>query len=66
VVLLAGQTATEEEIIAWSREHIAAYKCPRKVIFLEDLPKSSVGKILRRELRDMYAAGTPRTAPTKG
>jgi long-chain acyl-CoA synthetase len=66
VVLLAGQTATEEEIIAWSHEHIAAYKCPRKVIFLEDLPKSSVGKILRRELRDMYAAGTLRTVPTKG
>ena len=34
------------------REHLTGYKCPRDVEFREDLPKTNVGKILRRELRD--------------
>jgi long-chain acyl-CoA synthetase len=51
VVLKEGQTATAEEIEAFCRENLAAYKVPRQVEFISDLPKSVVGKILRRELR---------------
>ncbi|MFA5787738.1 MAG: long-chain fatty acid--CoA ligase, partial [Actinomycetota bacterium] len=43
---------TEEEIIGFCRENLAAYKAPRIVQFYDELPKSGVGKILRRELRD--------------
>jgi long-chain acyl-CoA synthetase len=43
---------TAGQLIAYGRENLAAYKVPRYVEFREDLPKSNVGKILRRELRD--------------
>jgi acyl-CoA synthetase (AMP-forming)/AMP-acid ligase II len=52
VVLKEGQTATEEESIAFCRERLAAYKAPRIVEFRADLPKSIVGKMLRRTLRE--------------
>jgi long-chain acyl-CoA synthetase len=43
---------TAEDVIAHCRTHLTAYKCPRDVEFRAELPKSNVGKILRRELRD--------------
>lgn len=43
---------TEAMLMAHCRENLTAYKMPREVVFLDDLPKRSVGKILRRELRD--------------
>jgi long-chain acyl-CoA synthetase len=43
---------TEEDILAWAKENISAYKYPRIIEIIEDLPKSVVGKILRRELRE--------------
>jgi long-chain acyl-CoA synthetase len=52
VVLVEGATMTADEVQAFARESLAAYKIPRKVEFLAELPKSSVMKILRRELRD--------------
>jgi long-chain acyl-CoA synthetase len=52
VVLKPGQTATEEEVIAFCREKLAAYKVPKMVEFRESLPKSAVGKVLRKILRD--------------
>lgn len=51
VVTEPEQTATGEEIIAWSRDKISGYKRPRQVIVLPELPKNASGKILRRELR---------------
>jgi long-chain acyl-CoA synthetase len=50
VVLKPGQTATEEEIIDYCRENLAPYKVPKFVEFRESLPKTMVGKVLRREL----------------
>ncbi|MEH0573264.1 AMP-binding protein [Streptomyces sp900129855] len=50
VVLGEGATATEEELIAFAGESLAAYKRPRVVRFVDDLPKTSTGKIMRREL----------------
>jgi len=52
VVLKEGQNATPEEIIAFCRERMAAYKAPRTVEFKTDLPKSLIGKVLRRVLRE--------------
>lgn len=50
VVLKAGQSATEEEIIEFCRQNLAPHKVPRFVEFRDQLPKSQVGKVLRREL----------------
>jgi long-chain acyl-CoA synthetase len=51
VVLKEGERATEEEIIGFCREKLAAYKAPKIVEFRDSLPKSAVGKILRKILR---------------
>jgi len=51
--VVAGSNApTEQEIIEYSREHLARYKVPQSVVFVDELPKSPIGKILRRKLRD--------------
>ena len=42
---------TTEEIIAYAKQNLTGYKCPRYVEFMDDLPKSNVGKILRKDLR---------------
>src|SRR5919202_536235 len=52
VSLKAGRVAEPEELIAFCRERLAAYKYPREVEVLDALPKTATGKILRRELRD--------------
>ena len=56
VVPREGETLTEEDIIAFCREKLAAYKAPKMVEFRTELPKSAVGKILRKVLRDEEAA----------
>jgi long-chain acyl-CoA synthetase len=52
VVLKQGETATEQEILDFCKERLAAYKRPRYVEFLPSLPKSTVGKVLRRVLAE--------------
>jgi fatty-acyl-CoA synthase len=52
IELKPGATATGEEIIAWCRERLAHFKCPRHVVFHE-IPKTSTGKIQKFKLRDM-------------
>lgn len=52
VVLKDGETATEGEIIAWCREGLAKYKVPKYVEFRAELPKTMVGKVLRRQLME--------------
>jgi len=51
VVVKPGETLTEKEIIAHCKERLAAYKVPRMVEFRDELPKTMVGKVLRKELR---------------
>lgn len=46
-----GIGTEEEEIISWAREKMAAYKYPREVVFVDELPKTSTGKLLRRKLK---------------
>jgi len=55
VVLKPGMTATEEELIAFMQQHLARYKVPKSVAFLDALPMSGMGKILKRELRDKFS-----------
>lgn len=50
VVLKSGCTATEKELQEFARQGLAAYKVPREIAFRDELPKTAVGKILRREL----------------
>jgi long-chain acyl-CoA synthetase len=56
IVPKKGETITEKDVIAYCKKNMAAYKVPKKFEFVEELPKSAVGKILRRELRDMEMA----------
>ena len=55
VVLKPGATATEADVLQFCRQKLAAYKVPRSVKFVPDLPKTSTGKIMRRELRTLDA-----------
>lgn len=51
VSLKDGATVTAQDLIAYGRERMSAYKCPRSIEILDDLPKTNTGKILRRNLR---------------
>ncbi len=53
IVLRAGQSITETEVIDFCRTGLADFKRPRKVTFLEELPRNPTGKVLKRELRDL-------------
>jgi long-chain acyl-CoA synthetase len=55
VVMRDGARITQQQLRAWCKENIAAYKVPRLVEFRAELPKSNVGKVLRRKLRDEQA-----------
>ncbi len=53
IVVNQGETLTEEEVTEYCRENLAAYKVPKIIEFMENLPKSTVGKVLRRQLREL-------------
>jgi acyl-CoA synthetase (AMP-forming)/AMP-acid ligase II len=61
VVRHPGQEATEAELIAHCREHLAHYKCPKAVDFVESLPRNPSGKVLKRILREPFWAGRSRS-----
>ena len=54
VALKPDASATEEELIGYCREHLATFKCPTSVDFLDALPRNPTGKILKRDLRSPY------------
>jgi len=60
VVLKEGSTVTPEELIEFCKGRIARYKAPKSVEFVDSLPKTPSGKILKRELREKYWAGQER------
>jgi acyl-CoA synthetase (AMP-forming)/AMP-acid ligase II len=60
VALKTGQKATEEEIIQFCKDHLASYKKPKSVEFIEAVPKNPYGKVLKRELRERYWTGESR------
>jgi long-chain acyl-CoA synthetase len=53
IVTKEGETLTEEEITGYCKEKLAAYKVPKIFEFIDELPKSAVGKVLRRKLKEM-------------
>ncbi len=57
VVLREGQKVSEDELIQHCRQKIASFKCPQKVYFVAELPKNTLGKVVKKELRAKYAAG---------
>ena len=54
IVLKQGETATTEEIMEYCREKIASFKRPRSVVFVDELPRNPMGKVLKRLLREKY------------
>ncbi|MEW6442555.1 MAG: long-chain-fatty-acid--CoA ligase [bacterium] len=56
VVPAQGQTLEEKELLAWCKSRMAAFKVPKKVFVVAELPRNPSGKILKRELRQKYAA----------
>jgi acyl-CoA synthetase (AMP-forming)/AMP-acid ligase II len=60
VVALDGDGVAEAELIAWAREHLAAYKCPKTVDIKDELPRNPTGKILKKELRKPFWEGRDR------
>jgi acyl-CoA synthetase (AMP-forming)/AMP-acid ligase II len=57
VVLAPGTSMSEADVMAYAREHLAGYKSPRSVSFIDELPRTGSGKILKRQLRAPYWAG---------
>ena len=57
VVLKPGQTATEEEILAYCKANLAGFKVPKGIVFRDSLPKGGTGKILKGNLRQQYWQG---------
>jgi len=54
VVLRSGQTAEPEDLMAFTRDRLAHYKCPTSVVMANELPRNASGKLLKRELRRLY------------
>jgi acyl-CoA synthetase (AMP-forming)/AMP-acid ligase II len=63
VVLKSGARLTESELIEFCRSHLAHYKCPRSIEFLDTLVKTGTGKILKRDLRKKYWQGRDTIRP---
>ncbi|HET9732984.1 MAG TPA: AMP-binding protein [Acidimicrobiales bacterium] len=58
VAVPAREGVTEADVLEFAREHLAGYKVPRTVTFVPELPKTGSGKVLKRQLRDEFAART--------
>jgi len=54
VVLKKNEKATEEEIVEYCRERLASFKRPRSVVFVDELPRNALGKMLKKKLREQY------------
>lgn len=59
VVLQPGATIDEEGLIDHARDHLARYKCPNKVLFVDELPRNASGKLVRRQLDGLNARAEP-------
>jgi acyl-CoA synthetase (AMP-forming)/AMP-acid ligase II len=60
VVCRPGAAVSEEELISFCKDHLASYKKPKAVVFMDELPKNNYGKILKRELKELYWKGHAR------
>ena len=55
--VIASGEIDEAEVRAWAKERLSAYKVPRRIVVVEDLPRSLIGKVLRGEVREQLTAG---------
>lgn len=60
VILRQGEAVTSEELIAQTRTRLGGYKAPKSLVFVDELPTSAVGKVLRRQVREKYWQGSLR------
>ncbi|TCK20634.1 long-chain-fatty-acid--CoA ligase [Pseudonocardia endophytica] len=60
VVAAAGATVDPDELLAYCREHLASFKCPKSVDVLDELPRNPTGKILKKDLRKPFWEGRDR------
>ena len=56
IVVKAGQTLTEQDVLAHCQQHMAGFKTPKAVVFVDTLPKNPSGKLLKRDLREQHKA----------
>jgi long-chain acyl-CoA synthetase len=61
IVLKKGESADQEEVIEFCKKHLARYKAPKSVDFVQSLPKNPQGKILKREIGEAYRKGSKKT-----
>ena len=54
VIASSSETTSLKDIQSWSKNYLSAYKIPRKLIFLEELPKNAMGKVVKQDLRDYF------------
>lgn len=59
VVAAAGARVDPDELRGWARERLAGYKTPRRVVLVDDLPRSQIGKVLRRQVREALLKSRP-------
>lgn len=64
VVIRDGTRLDEEELVGYCRAHLAGFKTPKQVFFVESLPKNPSGKLLKRELRNQFSDASRRRPPT--
>ena len=60
VVAVPGTTIDAEALLAWTRERLASFKCPKTIDVVEALPRNPTGKILKKDLRKPYWEGRER------
>jgi acyl-CoA synthetase (AMP-forming)/AMP-acid ligase II len=60
IVPKPGRTPREDDVIAWARERIAAFKAPKSIEVIDGFPRTATGKVLRRQLREKYWQGYAR------
>jgi fatty-acyl-CoA synthase len=65
IVLRAGSTLTPTEVIEHCRTHLASYKKPRYIAFVDDLPRNATAKVLKQSLRAMVTEGGLKLVPTE-
>jgi acyl-CoA synthetase (AMP-forming)/AMP-acid ligase II len=66
IIPAPGSSASAEEIITWCRDELAHFKCPKTVEFADSLPRTTTGKVLKRELRAQLAVRPPEPPQTPG
>jgi acyl-CoA synthetase (AMP-forming)/AMP-acid ligase II len=62
VIIPAAGPVRAEEIIDWCRDRLAHFKCPKSVEFTDALPRTTTGKVLKRELRAQFVSANQREA----